>query len=576
MLDGTYGEFVMEKPLSAKTFRIDMPMGELETRAWAQPVGKEKAVLSRTSQVALAHADLFALFQGVYDAGLITDLDGMIMAANARAAQFFGLNEATLCTMHISDLVLGLSRELLRTVVDNLDRDQFTLVQAVCVRKDKTQFSAEISSSRIRVSRHEYVCFFVRDITARQEAEDALQKAHDRLEKEVAEHERANIELEAEIVERKRVEADLNAAVERLREHDRAKSQFVSNVSHELKTPLASISHAAGNMLKGIAGPVPEKAKEYLAMVRQDCQRLKGTVEDILDMSRAEANTLALRRADVQFGRFIERTAESLRMQIEAAELSLGVEIRLSKCFVNCDAQKMERVIFNVVKNAIKFNIRGGFVGVELAPADGSAGMAAVRIIDSGIGIDPKHLPHVTERFYRAGEYVSGAGLGLAICKEILERHGGTIAIESPPRGRKMGTMVECRLPLVDPPLALVLAREERVRYEWMRQLDMYGMRVAACGADDSGVAKAAESKPHVMLIDWSQPGIEGAVLIAKLKGVESLRSTPMVVGIGQDADGTREEILSGFEIPSMKWPWSDEALMACLDEMTAGRRRRE
>ena len=280
----------------------------------------------KTEMIPIEDADFKELFQRLYDAAFITRLKGRIVDANLRATQFTGYTRGEPRQRNIVDIVQGLDEEVLQTICGNLEHNQFTLIQARCVRKAGSPFPAEISSSRLRLTTRDCLCFFIRDITARREAEQALSLARDELEAEVAERTRINDDLSAEIAERKRVEDELQAAIARLQSHDKAKSQFVSNVSHELKTPLTSINYAAGNMLKGIGGAMPEGAVRYLDMIREDCQRLRRTVDDILDMSRIEANALALDRVKVHFPRFADRTVESLRIQIEAGGLALDVQ----------------------------------------------------------------------------------------------------------------------------------------------------------------------------------------------------------------------------------------------------------
>jgi PAS domain S-box-containing protein len=470
-------------------------------------------------EIAVKNSDFSELFQNVYDSAFITELNGKIVDANVRATQSFLYSREQFKQSVIMDVIMGMTDAVLATIGENLQNDRFTLIQAECARQDGAMIPSEISTCKVDLSGTPYLCFFIRDITARKEAEDALQAAHDNLEREVRERTRINEELSLEIAERKRIELELNQAIEKLQEHDRAKSQFVSNVSHELKTPLSSINYIAGNMSKGIAGPMSEKGKMYLTMIREDCQRLHRTVADILDMSRIESNTLRLNLVKVNFERFLRRTVESLRMQIEAQGLRLEIVVE-GAGFIECDPQKMERVIFNVVKNAIKYNTTNGFIQVRLGTSSEEGGRHVVEVIDSGIGIEARYLPRITERFFRVGEYVSGAGLGLAICKDLLMRHGGGMAISSPPAGYSKGTQVSLHLSADDP----VVVRAITALFE------PAGFVVTSVENGPDVLERAIQVKPDMILLKEVLPRLNGAAVAGLIDVMPSLSAIPVII----------------------------------------------
>lgn len=174
----------------------------------------------------------------------------------------------------------------------------------------------------------------------------------------------ANRQLTEEIGVRRQTEKELRQAISKLEEHDRAKTQFVTNVSHELKTPLASMSYAVENLLKGVMGEVPDRIRTYLEMVRDDAQRLHRTICDILDLSRLEANTLRLERVVIPYGRFVLRTLDAVALEVDERDVTLEVTVPNAIGFAACDATKMERVILNVVRNAITYTDPEGTIEV--------------------------------------------------------------------------------------------------------------------------------------------------------------------------------------------------------------------
>lgn len=509
-----------------------------------------------------------ALFQGMYDAAFLVMGDGRVLDANLRASMMLGYQREDLRRMNLCEIVIGLDASVIATVARNLAEDRFTLLQAMCLAADESLIATEISISHLPLPATDCLCFFVRDITARKEAEEAIQQANEDLAREAAENEKSNAALRSEISERLRVEQELNKAIEQLKEHDREKSEFVSNVSHELKTPLASIKYTTDNMLNGVTGVLPQGAVAYLEMIREDCLRLKRTVEDILDMSRAESGTLKLATGTLMFGRFLQKATDSLIVQAEAENLTMTYVGNGVNCFVCGDPQRLERVLFNVVKNAIKFNVPHGTIDIELAEMDGDPKQALVRVIDSGIGIPQEHLGNISKRFYRVGEHVSGSGLGLAISREILLRHGGGMSVDSPPPGRERGTVVSFWLPQTTPPHIGILAGEERPVSRLMDScLHGRGYRTTLLPGVADVQALEPGARPDVLVVDWIGPGMGGAVLLACLTQCEELASIPIVVVADKRNEPVKQEILDGIAHPVLKYPFTEDELLDGMEQ---------
>lgn len=301
-----------------------------------------------------------------------------------------------------------------------------------------------------RVTRYDGL---VEDITERKHAELSLQQARDELDVRVRERTgelaRANDELRLEVTERALAEEKLQEAVSRLKSLDQSRMQFVSNVSHELKTPLTSMRFAISNLLRGIGGPVSEGVTTYLTMMQRDVDRLSRTVQEILDLERMESHSLALSCAVVPLPELVRQTLESLILHAEAKQQALTLKLEGAHAKVEWDVEKMERVIVNIVENAIKYTPKGGTIAVVLRQDEARPGFVVLEVTDNGVGIPPELLPRVSERYFRVNEQVSGAGLGLSITKEILHLHGGWMEIASPPAPGHQGTQVRLYVPCV-------------------------------------------------------------------------------------------------------------------------------
>jgi signal transduction histidine kinase len=364
---------------------------------------------------------------------------------------------------------------------------------------------------------------------------------------------------------------ELTSTARRLETYEHMRSEFIDNVSHELRTPLASMSVAISNLLKGILGPLPEKLQPYLVMLAQECERLKETVATILDMGRIDAQTLVLHHMKLPFHAWVRRAAGALRPPAGAKRVSLSITDGEVPGFVDADPLKVERVMVSVIKNAVHYAPHEGHVDIEVTRIRQDAWIE-MRVTDDGIGVPPEHLSRLTERYYRVGEFVSGTGLGLALCKEILECMGGEIEILSPPPGRPKGTQALIRLPLAPPPAVLAVDDSRTVQMLLERHLESRGYNVTTCGSAEQALALLATFKPDLLIVDSMMPGMDGAELIARIKSDHALRYLPVIMITGAEISGSHRTILEEFRVPVLGKPWEQQELIACMEDAIYGK----
>ncbi|MBE3580789.1 MAG: HAMP domain-containing histidine kinase [Thermoanaerobacteraceae bacterium] len=233
----------------------------------------------------------------------------------------------------------------------------------------------------------------------------------------------------------------LNHMTRELRRLDRLKSEFISSISHELRTPLTSIKGFVITLLEGL--PVEEQElRRGLEIINRETDRLTGLVEELLDFSRLAAGQLTLRLSPVDLAGLVQDTAEQMRPRAVRQGIDLQITIKDPFPPVEADADRLKQVLVNLVDNALKFTPAGGRIIVALERLDQNL---ALKVCDTGVGIDPQELPLVTQRFYRGRQAPSGgSGLGLALCEEIIGLHGGRLEIASQPG---QGTTVTVLLP---------------------------------------------------------------------------------------------------------------------------------
>ncbi len=481
----------------------------------------------------------YKLLESVYDAVIITTRFGKILECNERAPEFFLMDSKTLAGLNVISLISGATESLIDTINKNLVNKKYTLVEARCKRSDGTSFAAEIAVNQVDLDAQGQLCFFVRDITVRQQAQQALEDA-----------------------------------VERLQAHDRARMEFVSNVSHELRTPLTSMIYAVNNMLRGVVGPMPEKALHYLERLQSDCQRLLATVNDILDLRQIENKTLMLTKVVVPLGQVILEGAETLQVQADSKRITMSFELDERELFCWCDAQKIERVVLNIVGNAVKFTPANGSILITLRQHPDRPKLALLTVSDTGMGIPQEVLPKISQRYFRVGDHVSGSGLGLAISREIVELHNGSMEFASPVPGTDCGTAVYVSLPLAPKPLVVAVSPdEETAEFLKTKVIDKgYGL---LCARSSSEALEACFTKhPAVFVLDHRIVDMDVRDVVLQLRENAKTKRLPVIVLGDRTLERNEVELYRHFGILYTPLPWREKDLARSLAMAVLGKLR--
>ena len=233
---------------------------------------------------------------------------------------------------------------------------------------------------------------------------------------------------------------------ESLKETDRLRRELISNVSHDLRTPLASMHGYVDTLLLKNDRLNEEQRRHYLEITRKHTQRLGRLIGDLFELSKLDAANVHPELETFSLSELLHDVSQEFELEAERSGIRLSVETQEQAGLVEADIGLMQRVLENLLRNALKFTPAGGEVNIKLDPRPGAV---CVAVSDTGCGIPSQDIEHIFDRFYRseanASRGSSDAGLGLAIVKRILDLHGSRITVTS---HVDQGTRFEFDLPL--------------------------------------------------------------------------------------------------------------------------------
>jgi len=219
--------------------------------------------------------------------------------------------------------------------------------------------------------------------------------------------------------------------ITRIRRFDELKDDLVATVAHEFRTPLTSLRMAIHLLAEQTVGPLSDRQLDLVTAARDECERLQGIVDDLLDLARIRSGRLELHPRQVSTELLLEQARQATRDGSEQRHVPVDVEIQPGAEVVTADPDRIELALNNLLTNAVRHGPPGRPV---LVRASRSNGAVRIEVRDDGPGIPAEYQPRLFEKFYRVpGSQPGGAGLGLSIVRDVVEAHGGKVGVQSAP-----------------------------------------------------------------------------------------------------------------------------------------------
>jgi PAS domain S-box-containing protein len=383
----------------------------------ARDVTERKQLLAREAASraeVLAERKFRELIENAPDAILQVDSSGVILLANRTAELVFGYSGDELIGMRVDALVPESARSRHPAhrkgfEAAGVSRPMGMGLDLHAVRKDGTEFPVEISLSPNRTDDGINITAVIRDVTERKRTEQQIHSLEQSY----------TAELEARHKEAERV--------------NQLKSEFIASVSHELRTPLHTIIGFAELLGEEGMGSLNEKQRRFVHHIQTDSEHLLGLINDVLDLSRIEAGGLVVRTETLSLQTAIMEAVNAIRPQASGKQVVVR-EGRIPKTSVVADPLRVRQILYNLLSNGVKFTDPGGEV-VVTAMADEE--FVQITIADTGIGIPSEECGRIFDKFYQVGYTTAGVrqgtGLGLTICKQLVDIQCGRIWVESEP-----------------------------------------------------------------------------------------------------------------------------------------------
>jgi PAS domain S-box-containing protein len=555
------------QPLTA-IIRMDVP-------EWAGKADYSRVIITSTDITELNRAEkalreseerLGGIVASAMDAIITIDEAQNVVLFNAAAERMFGCLSPEIMGQSINRFVPQRFHHTHSQDIQQFSHTNTTsrvmgrLGELRAVRTDGTEFPIEASISQTAAAGKRLFTVILRDITERKQMENALTQERNLLASRVTER-----------------TATLSQANAELARANRLKDEFLSNMSHELRTPLNAILNLSESLQEGVYGPINDEQNETLRIIGESGSHLLELINDILDLSKIEADKLQLLLTPVNIETICQATVRMSREPAIKKRLKIVMEIESFAPTLIADERRLKQILVNLLSNAIKFTPEGGQIGLEVVH-DAAAEAVRFTVWDTGIGIAHEHLPSLFKPFVQLDSTLSrqysGTGLGLALVQRLVELHGGSFGVESEPgqgsrffftlpitpldailAQNQIGNNDPIPLPTLyasppsgqlptDAPLILIV-EDNPINIKSLSDYLAYrGYRTMLAINGTEAIQMTLENHPHLIIMDVQMPELDGLEITRRLRQLPEFVTTPIIALTALAMPSDRERCL--------------------------------
>lgn len=495
----------------------------------------------RRKQAEIARQESEALKGTIMDASLdciiVMDEHGRILEFNPAAEATFGYGHDTVIGQDLVEKIFPPAareqlRETLRSCLVHGDGSLFgKRTELPGMRADGSEFPMEWAIVPLNLQNRHVFTAYLRDITESKQAEHKVRQVQARLEESNRDLTRRNQEIQS----------------------------FYHTLSHELKTPLTSAREFVSMVMDRLAGPINQTQAEYLAIVKEGCDQMRLCINDLFDATRLETGKLTLEFKPVMPSTVLQHAVTALNPKAAKKDITIRNEVESDLPEAVMDEHRITQVVTNLLNNAINYTPAGGEITVQAGLVPGQPEWLQVSVQDTGRGIAMEDLDRIFDRLFqvKTGDAASGngIGLGLYLCRELVQAHGGNIWVRSQPGN---GSTFTFAVPLTQDMLksnVLVMDDDEALLEVTSGLLETeYAVRTASDGAQ--GLKEMQRHIPDVVMLDLSMPNLNGPGILREIRKTWGT-SIPVIVYTAYSGSALMKEAMeySPFTLLSKPCP---------------------